>query len=104
MKARADVDIARNLKSIEWLKTELIGGVAELYRAMRAARDEAILDQLANVIMTAYVLCRRLGFDFTELEQRLTHKVQANARKPHDFEEWYGDFSALERHRSLRQR
>ena len=35
MKTRADVDIARDLKSVEWLKTELLGGVANLYRAMR---------------------------------------------------------------------
>lgn len=98
MKPRVDRDIARNLKVVEWLKTELLGGVAELFRAMREAREEVIADQLANIVMTAYVLGRRLGIEFSQMDAKLRHKVRANAEEPHEFEEWYGDFSSLGKH------
>lgn len=104
MKTRADTDIARNLKSVEWLKTELLTSVAALFRAMRESHDEVTLDQLANAIVSAYILGRRLGIDFSQLEMKLRHKVRANAEEPHDFEEWYGDFSALARHLNARER
>ena len=103
MKPRAEVDIARDLKSVEWLKTELLGSVAGLYRAMREARDETIQDQLANIIVAAYILGRRLGIDFARLEMKIKHIVRSNAEEPHDFEEWYGDFSALAKHLKSRE-
>lgn len=103
VKPRADVDIARDLKSVEWLKTELLGGVSGLYRAMREARDETLQDQLANIIVTAYILGRRLGIDFARLEMKVKHIVRSNAEEPHDFEEWYGDFSALAKHLKSRE-
>lgn len=98
MRPRADWDVARSFKAIEWLKTELLSGVAELFRAMRQAREDRIADQLANIIMATYVLGRRLGIDFPQLDSKLRQKVRANAEEPHDFEEWYGDFSTLERY------
>lgn len=103
MKPRAEVDIARDLKSVEWLKTELLGGVANLYRAMREARDETIQDQLANIIVVSYILGRRLGIDFARLEMKIKHLVRSNAEEPHDFEEWYGDFSLLAKHLKSRE-
>ncbi|HLS90896.1 MAG TPA: MazG-like family protein [Limnochordia bacterium] len=103
MKTRADVDIARDLKSVEWLKTELLGGVANLYRAMRESQDDALSEQLAQIIVTAYILGRRLGIDCARLEMKVAQIVRSNAEKPHDFEEWYGDFSALAKHLKYRE-
>lgn len=104
MKPRADMDVARSFKAIEWLKTELLGGVAELFRAMNKPREDRVADQLADVIIAAYLLGRRLGIDFARLESRLWERVRANARAPHEFEDWYGDFSALDKHFKSRER
>lgn len=104
MKPRADMDVARSFKAIEWLKTELLGDVAELFRAMRHSREDRVADHLANVIMAAYLLGRRLGIDFVQLESKLRQKVRANAEERHEFEDWYGDFSALDRHFEPRER
>ena len=98
MKPRVDIDIARNIKTIEWLKTELLCSVAELYRAMREAREDVIADRLANLTIAAYVLGRRLGVDFERMDEIVRQKVRANIEQAHEFEEWYGDFSALGRH------
>ncbi len=104
MKPRADMDVARSFKAIEWLKTELLSAVAELFRAMRQPREDRVADLLANVIMATFVLGRRLGVDFAHLESRLKENVRANAREPHDFETWYGDFTALDRYLESRER
>lgn len=98
MKPRVDIDIARNIKTIEWLKTELLGSVADLFREMRDAREETIIDQLANVTIASYVLGRRLGVDFDRIDDAIKQKVLASVEQPHQFEEWYGDYSALSRH------
>jgi len=101
---RSDVDIARDLRSIEWLKTELLGSVAQLFKGMREAGDVEIAEQLATVILTSYILGRRLGIDYGRLDLKLRHTVRANAKSAHDFEEWYGDFSALSKHFESRER
>lgn len=98
MKPRVDVDIARNIKTIEWLKAEMLGSVADLFRSMREGHEEAVIDQLANVTTTAYVLARRLGVDFSLMDEAIRQKVQASIDEAREFEEWYGDYSALSEH------
>lgn len=90
-----EVDIARNIRTIEWLRTELIGGVASLCRAMFKGSGELILDALAGIIMTSYLLGRRLGVSFTRLDERLAEKLVEHIEDPHDLERGFGDFSAL---------
>ena len=104
MKPRADLDVARSFKAIEWLKTELLGSVAELYRAMRKPDEDRVVDHLANIVMSAYVLGRRLGVDFAHLDGKLRQKIRANAEAPHDFEVWYGDFSSLDNYLESHER
>ena len=96
--SRGEIDIARNFKTIEWLKTELIGGVANLFRAMMQNSEDAIVDTLVNIIITGYLLCRRLGISPERLEAKMESKVKANMDAEHEMEKWYGDFSALYYH------
>jgi len=92
------VDIARNIKVIEWLKTELIGTVAALFKAMVKNSEEAIEDALASMIVTVYVLARRLGVSFAQLDVRVESKVRNAIREKHEVEDWYGDLTALLRY------
>lgn len=98
MKPRVDIDIARNIKTIEWLKTELLSSVADLFRGMREAQEDVVLDRLANVTMTAYALGRRLGVEYDRMDEMVRQKARAAVERAQEFEEWYGDFSALGRH------
>lgn len=95
MKPRADIDLARSLKTIEGLKTDMLTHVTDLYRSMREGHEEAIVDHLANITVVAYVLGRRLGIDFSQMDAAIRNKVLANVTAAHELEEWYGDFSAL---------
>lgn len=90
-----EVDIARNIRAIEWLRTELIGIVGVLCRAMLKGSSELMLDALSGLIMTTYLLGRRLGFTFSRIDARLSEKLGEYAREPHELEQAYGDFSAL---------
>lgn len=96
-------DIARNLKTIEWLKTELVVSIASLFKGMLKTSDEACADSLANIVVGCYLLGKRLGLPHSALDARIKEKIKANIEQNHEIETWYGDFSALKRHLSERK-
>ncbi|MDI7246454.1 MAG: MazG-like family protein [Bacillota bacterium] len=96
-------DIARNLKTIEWLKTELVASISSLFKAMLKTNDEACADALANLVIGCYLLGKRLGLPHPALDAKIKEKIKANIEQNHEIETWYGDFSALKRHLSERK-
>lgn len=57
---------------------------------------------LANAIIGCYLLGKRLGISYAELEQQISANIDENIEKGHEIERWYGDFSALANHRKGR--
>lgn len=98
------VDIARNIKVIEWLKNELIGTVSALFKAMLKNSEEAIEDALASMVVTIYVLARRLGINFSQLDVKVESKVRNGIKEKHEIEDWYGDLTALLKYLSDKKR
>lgn len=96
--ADQEISITRGYRTIEWLKTELVGGVSGLLRGMLKNSEEAILDNLANLVLSSYLLARRLGLGFTRLELKVESKIRQNIDEGHEVEKWYGDLSALLKH------
>lgn len=96
--AKPELDIARNVRTIEWLKAELVGGVSALFKALMKNSEESILDALANVVVACYLLGKRLGINFSRLDLKVESKVGANISKAHEIEQWYGDFTAFRRY------
>ncbi|MDI3280254.1 MAG: MazG-like family protein [Bacillota bacterium] len=90
-----EFDVARNLRTIEWLKAELLNGLSVLFKGMLKGNDDSILEALANLVMCCYLLGQRLGVSFSRLDHKIQNKVEANIRRSHEIEQWYGDFSAL---------
>ncbi len=93
------IDIAKNIRVIEWLKTELVTTVASLFRAMMKNSQEAVEDALAGMVMTVYVMARRLGVGFAQLDIRVESKIRKAIKEKHELEDWYGDLTALLRYR-----
>ena len=89
------LDIARNIKVVEWLKTELLGAVSACFKAMLKNSEVAIEDALASIIVTVYVLARRLGVSFNQLDITVESKVRTGIKERHEVEVWYGDLNAL---------
>jgi hypothetical protein len=98
-----DLEIGRSIRMIEWLKTELVSGVAQVFRQLPKGRDEAVSSALAGVIMSCYLLGRRLGISFSKLESAVERKALHNAAEGHELEEWYHDLSTLGEHFAARR-
>lgn len=98
MPTEPSAGIARDLKTIEWLKAELTAGVAGLFRALWKNSEEQVSDHLANLVVTSYVLGRRLGVDYARLDAKVEQTVRANTKNKHELESWYGDFSSYLKH------
>jgi hypothetical protein len=97
-----EIDITRNIKMIEWLKSELLTDVANLFKTlMNGAREEvheAVSDTLSNLILICYLLGRRLGISYNSIELKIENKVKLGLIENHDVEKYYGDLSELSRH------
>jgi len=93
--AGPDFGIARNMKTIEWLKAELLGGNADLFKALVSNEEDVVQESLANIIIAAFVLGRHLGVSYSRLGTKIESKIKANVAQEHEIEKWYGDFSDL---------
>ena len=60
--------------------------------------DEALQDTLANIIMITYLLAKRLGISFTEIDYKVKEKIKLGISEDHSVERWYGDLSELKKH------
>lgn len=98
-----EMDIAKNIRMIEWLKTELLDNVSGLFRGFLKGNDSIMQDFLANIILLAYVLARRLGISFHELDRSVLGKADKGIELGHQAEEWYGDLSGLKEHMNRRR-
>ncbi|MDR1701174.1 MAG: MazG-like family protein [Sporomusaceae bacterium] len=92
-------EILRNLRLVEGLKADLVTSVAEVYQAMAQNRpQEEVVENLAQTIIGAYVLGRRLGIDYERLDEIVIGKIGHNIAKNTQAENWFGDLSQLKRH------
>lgn len=87
--------IAKNIKVIEWLKADLITSVSALFKSMIRGSEEMLLDALSSLIITCYVLGRRLGLNFSRLDVKVEAKLRQGIEEGHEVERWYGDLSSL---------
>jgi hypothetical protein len=81
---------------IDWLKTEVLDQIATLFKGIHYANQHMIIDSLSSLAISVYVLARRMGFSFRELDQAVSQKLREHAREGHQLEEWYGDLSSLD--------
>lgn len=93
-----DVDVATRAKTIEWLKTEIVDQVSRLFKAMWDGSTVRIVDSMAGLIAGVYILGRRLGVSYKELDGAVADKLARLKQEGHQLEDQYRDLSALEEH------
>ncbi|NLK00214.1 MAG: hypothetical protein GX318_03110 [Clostridia bacterium] len=98
------IDVVKKIRMIEWLKAELVGSVASLLKSMVKGGEERILDYLAAILITTYILGKRVGITFARIDQHLKEKLAAGIDEEHEIEEWYGDMSSLLRYMEGKKR
>ena len=98
------LDISRNLRIIETLKSELLEDIATLYRHLAdpVPKDtrEVAADALSDMIVICYLLGKRLGIDYYSMERNITKKIRLGLINDNEIEKYYGDLSELARMRS----
>ena len=106
MKFDRNSDVTKNVKIIEWMKKELILSVGDVFDLIFKGvkpLDEALQDTLANIIMITYLLAKRLGISFSEIDYKIKEKIRIGIDQHHSVESWYGDFSNLKKHMENRE-
>lgn len=97
-----EIDITRNIKMIEWLKSELLTDIANLFRTLvNGAREElheSISETLSNIILICYLLGRRLGISYNAIEMKIQNKIRLGLIEDDNIEKHYGDLSELAKH------
>lgn len=98
MEDKNNMDIIRNLRTIEWLKSEILISIANLYELLAKGEDdikEDIEDLTSNIILLSYILGKRLGINYEDINSNLHNKIKLNLAEDHKIERWYGDLSEL---------
>lgn len=93
-----EIDIARNVRAIEWLEAELVHETGSLLHALVKNNEEGAVDSLAAVVISTYLLSRRLGYGFPRLDSKVRARLQASLEQEHELEQWYGDISEYLQH------
>ncbi|MGL5330034.1 MAG: MazG-like family protein [Peptostreptococcaceae bacterium] len=94
-------EITKNIKIIEWMKNEILMSVSDLFNLLfKGVKpiDEALQDTLANIIMITYLLAKRLGISFKDIDYKVKEKIRIGIKENHSIESWYGDLSNLQKH------
>ncbi len=93
------MNVASNAKIIEVLKAEFIGEASDVIRAALSPNGRAeLLDTLGASILLAYLLARRCGVSFDELDAEVLKKIEEGIKEKHVLESNYGDLSLLKKH------
>ncbi len=93
------LSVASNAKMIEVLKSELIGEAADVLRAglIPGGRGE-LLSALSGTILLSYMLARRCGISFTEIDSDILDKIADGIREGHMLEADFGDLTLMKKH------
>lgn len=85
---KKDLDIAQNLKIVEWLKSELIESVAALFKSLLKTGSDATIEALATIILVTYLLGSRVGISFQSIDNKLRDKLNISIRESTEVDEW----------------
>ncbi|MTI80671.1 MAG: hypothetical protein FH758_07260 [Firmicutes bacterium] len=94
-KPKQESGIAKNIRVIEWLKADILASLSALFKSMVKGSEEKLLDALASMVITTYVLGRRLGINFSRLDLKIESKLRQGIDEEHEVEKWYGDLTEL---------
>ncbi|MGE5328439.1 MAG: MazG-like family protein [Deltaproteobacteria bacterium] len=95
----SEVDITRNIKIIEGLKSQILTEIAALFRSLVSgfkedAREE-IGDAIANIIIIAFLLSKRLGITYNAIGLKVQNKIRNGIINQQEEEKYYGDLTEL---------
>ncbi len=92
---KSQMDLAKNIRIVEWLKAELLESVAALFKALLKTSDEAISDCLASIVISTYILGKRVGINFSYIDFKVESKLKLSINDIHEVETGFEDLKSL---------
>jgi hypothetical protein len=97
-----DLDITRNIRTIEGLKCDVLEQVSKLYKELSNGggqeKYEIISRIIANLIITQYLLSKRIGIEYEDIKKEILNIIEHDITSENDIEKHYGDLSKLRQH------
>ncbi|WP_042331747.1 MazG-like family protein [Desulfosporosinus orientis] len=91
-----EVDVVKGLKAIDELKVNLIQAQWYVQHGALKGSEDEMLQGLADLVGTSYLLARRLGFDFSRLDRILLQRLEDLKNSDEmNLEKQWGDLSLL---------
>ncbi|MDL2281212.1 MazG-like family protein [Selenomonadales bacterium OttesenSCG-928-I06] len=92
-------DILKKLRIVESLKADLASSLAEFYQDVAKGKDkQEINESLAEIIISTYILARRLGTSYPELDEATSKILSEKINREPEIERLFGDFTKLKDH------
>lgn len=92
------IDILTNMRVIESYKSYLLSAVADLFATMTkgggTGMDE-VMDELADITMLSYLLGKRLGVNYSAIDDKILKKLKIGLIEDNNIEREYQDYSKL---------
>ncbi len=93
-----DLDVATRARMIEWLKTEVVDQMSRLFKAIWDGSTTRATDSLAGLIASSYILGRRLGIPYRDLDNAIADKLAKLRQEGHQLEDQSRDLTELSEH------
>lgn len=96
------MNVSTNLKAIDMIKGEILSEVAKLYRTLADYDEigdyEGIMNDIATVIAMDYILARRLGVEYGDVDEKISELLTIGEENGHEIELEFSDMSELKKY------
>lgn len=99
----SDTNVVKNIKALELVKTELLNNLADLFKALLHNSIDKAVSILAKIIINCFLLGKRLGLNFGQIDMEINKQICELAKKGHQLEDWYGDVTALKSYMDIKR-
>ncbi len=92
------IDIFTNMRVLESYKSYLLSSVADLFATMSkggGVEMNEIVDELADIAMLSYLLGKRLGVNYSAIDDKMLKKLKLGVLEENNVEKEYQDYSKL---------
>ncbi len=96
------LNLTTNIRAIDTIKSEVLCEVARLYSELSDFEDanlyENITGSIATIIAMDYILARRMGLEFSDIDKKIISLTSIASENHHELEEAFSDMSELGRY------
>ena len=90
-----ELNIAKNVRLIERLKIDLASQLAIIYKALLSGSENLVAQALSGMMITCYLLGKRLGISYASLDRTLAFRLKEMANEGNEPERQSHDLSLL---------